>query len=151
MEKMVVKKAEKMTNRVSKKIIMIALLCLFAVPTIGYLIVQSWESNLIVDLGNVENAAVSLNGDSLSENSIVTLHVDFNRFYDYCGYEVECSADKRIARVELYQDFSFAHPSKELFIEIPLTGLSNYDDINEIHLHHSKKKQSKTIYLKNEL
>lgn len=123
-------------------------LFLLSIPLVIFFCYQAWSRNQIISLENIENAAISLNGKILNENSVVTVHVNLDRFYDYEGYFIDCTLDAEVAQIELHQKFSFIHPAKELFLDVPLIGLGDYEKISEVQLVNLFKKETKTIYQK---
>lgn len=141
---------EKITSDTKKskkrKYIIIALLLFFIPLTIG-LGYQGWRNSKVINIDNVTDFKVSLNGDNLNKNSVVTLKIKTDPFYTYTGYFMDTEIDSSILRIELYQKLSLKGSKKDEIIEIPI-DIIEPENIEEIRVVNLLNSEVKSIFIK---
>ncbi|WP_373710408.1 helix-turn-helix domain-containing protein [Jeotgalibaca porci] len=144
------KVVEQITSETKKskkrKYIIIALLLFFIPLTIG-LGYKEWRNSKVINIDNVEDVNVSLNGDALNKNSIVTLKIKTDPFYTYTGYFMDTEVDSSILRIELYQKLSLQKSKNDEIIEIPI-NIIEPERIKEIRIVNLLNSEVKSIYIK---
>lgn len=143
---------ETITNETKKskqrKNLILVLLLIF-IPLTSYLGYKNWLDLQSVNMRNVNNISMILNGDRLNQDSLALIDIDLDNHFKYSGYYVDTTPEKDVINIQLYQQFTLNKNPETNHIQIEI-ALPNIDmaKVNEIRLINQTGTEIKTIFVR---
>ncbi|APZ49733.1 hypothetical protein BW721_08845 [Jeotgalibaca sp. PTS2502] len=143
---------ETITNETKKskqrKNLILVLLLIF-IPLTSYLGYKNWLDLQSVNMRNVNNISMILNGDRLNQDSLALIDIDLDNHFKYSGYYVDTTPEKDVINIQLYQQFTLNKNPETNHIQIEV-ALPNIDmaKVNEIRLINQTGTEIKTIFVR---
>lgn len=143
---------ETITNETKKskqrKNLILVLLLIF-IPLTSYLGYKNWLDLQSVNMRNVNNISMLLDGDRLNQDSLALIDIDLDNHFKYSGYYVDTTPEKDVINIQLYQQFTLNKNPETNHIQIEV-ALPNIDmaKVNEIRLINQTGTEIKTIFVR---
>lgn len=143
---------ETITNETKKskqrKNLILVLLLIF-IPLTSYLGYNNWLDLQSVNMRNVNNISMILNGDRLNQDSLALIDIDLDNHFKYSGYYVDTTPEKDVINIQLYQQFTLNKNPETNHIQIEV-AIPNIDmaKVNEIRLINQTGTEIKTIFVR---
>lgn len=128
---------------------LILVLLLIFIPLTSYLGYKNWLDLQSVNMRNVNNISMLLNGDRLNQDSLALIDIDLDNHFKYSGYYVDTTPEKDVINIQLYQQFTLNKNPETNHIQIEV-ALPNIDmaKVNEIRLINQTGTEIKTIFVR---